>query len=248
MPPKRSNQKKQSRALNALRIASQHLNQRSNVSALAGRKLSLAHPALSDNYWKTLWTKRNLSPNFIISLVGALYNQEIRVRQIPPHILQKLVTDPYAEDFVMVVVDEYPDDLLYILKTVADGNNVSPFLYIQAVTHAAFLERTDPTMHKILKHVLSRTAKDPNMLAKVVSAWIYHTHGTPRITELFAVISKLPKSNIAPPATVPNTSHIRDVTDQVSHLYLKSLQHGPLNQNPTARDTMLRLLRSIARG
>lgn len=215
MPPKRSTLKKKTntKALNALRIASQHLNQRSNASSLAGRKISLAHPALSNNYWKTLWATKNVTPKFVTSLVGALINQEIRVRQIPPHILKKLVKKPYAEDFVMVIAEEYPEEFIYVLKAIK-GIKASSFLYIQAVTHAGYLDRSNPDMHKILRLVLSHVSKDPNMLAEVVSAWVYHTHGTPNIGELFTVISKLPKSSFAAPAALLNNRQIHDMADQ----------------------------------
>jgi hypothetical protein len=134
--------------------------------------------------------------------------------------------------------------MLYVLKTT--GKRVNPLLFQQAMMYAAVLDETDPDAMKILKYLIPRSSNNPILLSKLVSIWIYYTHDTPVFGKLFTVISKIPKAKIAAPAAAPTEQHILGIADQVGHLYLKSMQRGPLDQNPVARDTLLRLLRSIA--
>lgn len=214
----RNSNANQKRRVNALRIASQHLDTLpvSLNTQLTTRKISLAHPRLSDDYWKKVWNKKNVSNNTLYQLDVMLSNQDITIRQIPPHMLKKYIERLGDESNIF---EHTPtEDYTYLIELSKKPN---PHLYKRMIVSTAYIDPKSPHIKEILRLLIMYSSKHPDLLAEISALWIYHTHGTVILPEFFRIVATLPKKTFDVPARATNTQ-ILEISDAISHVYLKN--------------------------
>jgi hypothetical protein len=258
------NQSNKNRKLSALRVAAAHMNLHMDpLRRLNARKLTLAHKNISNTYWNTHW-KKNKYREIIYDISNAITDGELSVRQVPRHILRRLVDDSIDE----LTPDMYPEDQLYVIKKIGDPIKVFYERMLSGVA-SIFSSFNNPNIEqpynsKILQEIIRRaSSKSPSLLTYLVAFWFNKfVASPPHFIYFVRIISKMPKSTFRKPKIMSVLEEEKDfrlflreynvhdrprvVARSIRDMHLESWNKKQMASR-TVQDRLLMYLRAVAK-
>lgn len=248
----------------ALRVAAAHMNLHMGpVRRLNARKLTLAHKNISNAYWNTHW-KKNKYKEVIYDISNAITDGELSVRQVPAHVLRRLVDDSIDE----LTPEMYPKDQLYVIKKIGDPIKVfyERMLHSAASIYSSFNSPDSEQSYnsKIIQEIIRRASnKSSSLLTYLVAFWFNEfTSSHLHLVYFIDVISKMPKTTFRKPMVMSVVNEENNVRlflrnlspDDRSRAVAQSIRDMRLESwnkkqmaSRTVQDRVLMYLRAVAK-